>query len=196
MRPGTAWLLALLTTAALTACGDGGADNNPGAVPEELLTVADLPDGWKTVPADDGEDGTSPCLDKLFGQGGHLAPSAGAVAFAAGPDGPFLYAGSVDRPTEQALPEIDGIVVPCDATTGPTGYALKVQGAVIPGLPSDSFAAEGTNSKEGATFRYTVVAAGTDEATAVVLVGARTGAVDQMVVADALNAMHDRLPRS
>ena len=189
----TAQIVALAVVGALSACGGstvGGPSGDPAS-----LALADLPDGWVAVPNGAVEGGVSPCLDMLSAPGGPLDPAnARTTRFAAGPDGPFLFASVLDRPAEQTLPEIDGIVVPCDATKGPAGHALNVQGAVIDGLPADSFAAEGRNSKDGALYRYTVVSAGTGKATAIVLLGAQSGEVDQALAAEALNTLHDRLP--
>lgn len=161
-----------------------------------LLTLADLPAGWMEVANGDDEGGSNACLDALTEARVRLgAAGVERATFSQSELGPFLAAAVVARAADEVLPELDRALAGCDGTTSPAGFTSKIQAVALPGAPDGSLAVEAADTNaSGTTIRYTVAAAGTDEATAFVVVLTPLGEVDKALVATSLRTMRDRLP--
>lgn len=163
-----------------------------------LLTADDLPDGWSEVPsaATEGADGS--CLDALGASGGPfdlaVAPTA---TFAAGEIGPYLAGSVVDGSAETVLSAVNDVLVDCDGSTSPQGLTTTIEPASIEGLPEGSLAVRGSDEDaSGSGVNFTIAAAGTEDASAMVFAVTPLGDIDDAVIAAALNAMYDRIPGS
>ena len=161
-----------------------------------LLRVDDLPAGWSKVPATNDEDGS--CLDGLFASGGPFDPDGAAnAAFGASDIGPFLAAWVVDRPTSDVLAEVNDVLVSCDGTTGMSGFTTTIDPTPVAGIPDESLSVHGVDENaSGSRINFAVAGAGTDEATVFVFIATPLGEIDDEVLADAVNAMADRIPPS
>lgn len=207
-------VLAVLTCGALVACAEADpaatTDTADVAAPapttaapsaraaDEVLTAADLPEGWSEVPAVESATGDDSCLSGLRAPGGPFdAALTRTATFTAGGIGPFLVASVVERPAEQVLPAVDDVLVACDGQQSATGSTTTVQAAPVDGLPPSALAVRGSDlTEDGSGVRFVLAAAGTEAATVMVFGVTPLGEFDEDVAATALDAAYARLPAS
>jgi len=172
------------------------ADEDPASsdIEDVLLTVGDLPEGWKEVTGDDSGESAS-CLDRLTDPDGPFEPSSSVNrSFAEGPLGPFLLSVVTSSPADDVLVATDDVLTACDGHTTDAGFTASFEAIAIAGLPPDAIAVQGTEaSDDGGSLRLVLAAAGTGSGTVFLLGLVPLGEVDEVLVGNAVDVMVDRL---
>lgn len=172
---------------------DSDTDGGSPGVGAVVLRPEDLGTGWTEVPADQTVAGGN-CLDALTVPGGPFdVEVAASAAYAQSELGPFLAAAAVPGDVDTVLAEVDDVLVACDGSVGDDGFTTTIEPAALEGLPPGSLAVRGISEDErGSGVDFTLVGAGTEDVTVLVLAATPLGEVDDDVVVAAINAMIDR----